>query len=60
MALSAHLEELNNKHETLDRKILEEMKHPAPDMVRITELKKQKLHLKEKLMQYREGLASSA
>ncbi len=49
MALSAHLEELNNKHTKLDEKIHNEMKHPAPDVVRITKLKKQKLHIKEKL-----------
>lgn len=49
MALSAHLEELDSKHTQLDEKILAEMKHPAPDAVRITELKKRKLHIKEKL-----------
>lgn len=53
MAISAHLEELNNKHTRLDVKIHQELKHPAPDTVRITKLKKQKLLLKEKINQYR-------
>ncbi|PHR91348.1 MAG: DUF465 domain-containing protein [Robiginitomaculum sp.] len=53
MALSAHLEELNHKHTQLDDKIHDEMKHPAPDVVRITKLKKQKLHLKEKIAHFR-------
>ena len=55
MALSAHLEELSSKHARLDEKILSEMKHPAPDVVRITKLKKQKLHLKEKINHYETG-----
>ncbi len=53
MALSAHLEELNNKHTQLDMKIHAELQHPVPDTVRLTRLKKQKLHLKEKIVHYR-------
>lgn len=52
MALSAHLNELNNKHVKLDQKIQSELKHPAPDNLRIAELKKQKLHIKEKITHY--------
>ncbi len=51
MALSAHLKELNNKHAELDQKIENLMKHPAPDAMALTELKKQKLHIKEKITQ---------
>ena len=53
MALSAHLEQLNLKHAELDEKITEEMKHPAPDVLLITELKKQKLNIKQKISEYR-------
>mgnify|MGYP000082487236 CR=1 FL=1 len=53
MALSAHLEQLNNKHSALDAKIQEEMKHPAPDNDLLHDLKKQKLQIKEKLAQYK-------
>ena len=49
MALSAHLKELNNKHAELDSKIETELKHPAPDTILLTELKKQKLHLKQRI-----------
>lgn len=52
MALTAHLEELNNKHAKIDETIHKEMKHPAPDTIRITALKKRKLHLKEKIALY--------
>ena len=51
MALAAHLKELNNKHAKLDDIIENELKHPAPDTIRITELKKQKLHLKQKIVE---------
>lgn len=53
MAVSAHLEELNLKHVQLDEKIHAEMRTPAPDVVRITELKKRKLQLKEKMAHFR-------
>jgi hypothetical protein len=53
MALSAHLEQLNSKHLKLDEKIRNEMKHPMPDTLRIAELKKQKLQIKEKIIHYR-------
>lgn len=53
MALSAHLNELNNKHIKLDEKIRSELKHPMPDTLRLAELKKQKLQIKEKIIHYR-------
>ena len=51
MAMSAHLRELNNKHAKLDQKIDKMLKHPAPDTIALTRLKKQKLQLKEKISQ---------
>ena len=55
MALSAHLEELSSKHAKLDERIHAELKHPMPDAVRITELKKRKLQLKQKINHYQAG-----
>ena len=49
MALAAHLKELNSKHARLDDKIETELKHPAPDSTRLTELKKKKYQIKQKL-----------
>ena len=49
MAIAAHLKELNNKHAKLDDKIESELKHPAPDTILLTEMKKQKLMLKQKI-----------
>lgn len=51
MTLNAHLETLEEKHARLEHEIAEETHRPLPDFTRITQLKKQKLHIKE-LMQY--------
>ncbi len=49
MALQAHLNELKTKHETLDNKIQAILKTPAPDNVKLSNLKKRKLFLKEQI-----------
>ena len=47
MALEAHLSELVEKHRVLDRQIEEEMARPTTDDLKLAELKKLKLHLKD-------------
>ncbi|MDB5469975.1 MAG: hypothetical protein JWR84_1535 [Caulobacter sp.] len=49
MALEARLRELDLRHRKLDRTIEEELTHPASDDIRIAELKRQKLRLKEEI-----------
>ena len=49
MALQAHIRELDARHQSLERLIDEELNHPAHDELRVTELKRQKLKLKEQL-----------
>jgi hypothetical protein len=50
MALSAHLEQLTSKHASLEQKIENEMRSPLPDTIRIAELKKKKLQIKQELV----------
>jgi hypothetical protein len=45
----AHVEELSSKHAALDALIDEEEHRPLPDMIRLHELKKEKLKLKDEL-----------
>ncbi|HEY9090836.1 YdcH family protein [Parasphingorhabdus sp.] len=45
-----HLSALRNKHAILDRKISEEEGRPFPDTIRLHDLKKQKLRLKDTLL----------
>ncbi len=49
MSLFAHIEELTEKHHALQRQIEEEMNHPLVDGLKVTELKRKKLRLKEKI-----------
>jgi hypothetical protein len=49
MALDAHLVELSEKHRALDRKIEEEMARPTADDLKIADLKRQKLRLKDEI-----------
>ncbi len=49
MAKSAHVKELIMKHSVLDVKIKNELKNPLPDTIRLIDLKKRKLYLKEKI-----------
>ncbi len=49
MSASTHLQELRKKHENLSMLVEAEQRSPASDDLRITELKKQKLKLKEEI-----------
>jgi hypothetical protein len=49
MAIEARLRELGVKHQTLERAIQDEISRPAADAIRIRELKRQKLRLKEEM-----------
>ena len=52
MGLRAHVRQLNLKHSDLDKEITLEMKRKNPDMFRISQLKKEKLRLKDILTVY--------
>lgn len=49
MALDSHLAELVEKHRALERTIQEEMARPYADDIRVSELKKKKLRVKEEI-----------
>ncbi|MCC5984895.1 MAG: YdcH family protein [Rhodobacteraceae bacterium] len=49
MSLSAHVEELRRKHETLSDQVDKAQRTPGADPYRIAEMKKQKLRLKEEI-----------
>jgi len=58
MALSAHLEQLQSRHGTIENQIDRELRSPAPDNVKISQLKRQKLQIKDTITQM--GVKSSA
>lgn len=49
MSIMAHLEELKKKHEALSQQVEEFQRAPGTDDLAISELKKQKLRLKEEI-----------
>ena len=49
LVLSAHIEELAGKHRTLEQKIEREMSRPHSDTLKIAEMKRAKLKIKDKI-----------
>ncbi len=49
MSVSAHLEQLKRKHETLSDQVEQEQRAPGSSDLDVAELKKQKLRLKEEI-----------
>lgn len=53
MSLGSHLEELQRKHQTLSSEVEEALRNPYIDQFAVSELKKQKLKLKEEIVRLR-------
>lgn len=49
MSTTEYVAQLTEKHHQIDAEIQSEMTHPSADRLHITELKKEKLRLKEKI-----------
>ncbi len=49
MAVDARIRELGSRHQNLERVIQDEMARPAYDSVKLRDLKRQKLKLKEEM-----------
>ena len=49
MALESRIRELSVRHKSLERAIEDEISRPAADSARLTDLKRQKLRLKEQM-----------
>lgn len=54
MALKAHLQSLNQRHQELDALLSTEMKHAHPDDLRVHELKRLKLRIKDQIERLRQ------
>jgi hypothetical protein len=53
MPLGSHLAELERRHEALDRDIAREWGYPGADEIRLAELKRRKLQLKDEIAKLR-------
>ena len=53
MALEAHMDTLNQRHQELETAITDESKHPAHNDIQLLEMKRQKLRLKDQIEEIR-------
>ena len=53
MTQQSHLAELERKHQALEREIQDAMSHPGTDDLKLAELKRRKLQLKDKIEKLR-------
>ena len=59
MTIQAHLTELERRHQKLEDEIAEAMAHPSTDDLKIAELKRQKLQVKDEITRLRTGTGAS-
>ncbi len=57
MAIEARIRELDSRHESLQRAIEDEVRRPTFDQVRLSDLKRRKLKLKEEIEGLRQARA---
>jgi hypothetical protein len=53
MSLENHLAALEQRHEALDKEIARELLHPATDELKLAEMKRRKLLLKDEIVKLR-------
>ena len=49
MAIESHLAELERRHQALEQEINDALAHPSTDDLKIAELKRKKLHVKDEI-----------
>lgn len=55
MALQSHLVELERKHKVLESQLHEALAHPSTDDLRIAELKRRKLMVRDQINRLKQG-----
>ena len=59
MSMQSHLAELEKKHQALESEINDCLTHPAVDDLKVVELKRRKLHLKDEIERLRHNEQTS-
>jgi len=59
MSMQSHLAELEKRHRALEAELTEALAHPSTDDLKIAELKRRKLHVKDEIarLQYQTGVS---
>jgi hypothetical protein len=53
MSIQAHLAELERRHQALENEISEALAHPSSDGLKVAELKRRKLQVKDEIARLR-------
>ena len=56
MAVESHLAELQRRHQALEQEISEALAHPSTDDLKIAELKRRKLHVKDEISRLKQEM----
>jgi hypothetical protein len=59
MSMQSHLSELERRHRALEDEIAEALAHPSTDDLKIAELKRKKLQVKDEIMRLRQEVSTS-
>ncbi len=57
MAIESHLAELEKRHQALEQEISEALTHPSADDLRVAELKRRKLQVKDEIARLRQDVS---
>ena len=57
MSIQAHLAELEKRHQALEDELNEALAHPSTDDLRIAELKRRKLQVKDEMARLRQDIS---
>lgn len=55
MNVEVHLQTLQDRHANLEKAIQDEMMRPHPNESQVSDLKRQKLHVKEEIVRFRDS-----
>ena len=59
MSMQSHLSELERRHRALENEISEALAHPSTDDLKIAELKRKKLQVKDEITRLRQEASAS-
>jgi hypothetical protein len=59
MSIQADLAQLEQQHRALEREIEEALSHPGSDELKLREMKRRKLHLKDEIARLKEAAADT-
>ena len=57
MAIESHLAELEKRHQALEQEINKALTHPSTDDLKVVELKRRKLHVKDEIARLRHDVS---